>query len=240
MDSPTIQQLRTEWHALGTAPASSIACCRLAACEPAIADLNVNNLTELLITLLPTTGRLSRIDEAAAITAMLRSAGVDVLIPRAIIQALIPGILGLHRRIDVASGPWCNLDTFLADAISALWELTMSWSGTDRPYAAGDLLSAVHTRLRTLHRSERRHRSHLADTPDTLELLPATTGRTGEELLAVALTEATDCGMKTVDAAALYSTRVLGIPLNEVAGLTGMSVAHLRYRRRKAIAQLVA
>ena len=50
------------------------------------------------------------------IAAMLRSADVDALIPRAIIQALIPGVLALSRRIDVAGGPWCDLDAFYADA----------------------------------------------------------------------------------------------------------------------------
>ena len=74
-------------------------------------------------------------------------------------------LLALPRRIDVAGGPWCDLDAFHADAVSALWELTMSWSGAHRPYAAGDLLSAVRTRLRTLQASEHRHRSRQSGSP---------------------------------------------------------------------------
>jgi hypothetical protein len=165
MDSPTIQRLRSEWQALGTAPPSRAACHRLAESELVVASLEVGDLAELIAALSLSSDRLARHEAAAVITAMLRSAAVDGLIPRAIIQALIPGVLALSRRIDFAGGPWCDLDAFYADAISALWELTMSWSGSNRPYAAGDLLSAVRTRLRTLQASEYRHRSRQASTP---------------------------------------------------------------------------
>ena len=162
MDSPTIRQLRTEWQALGPAPHSRTACLRLAACEPVISHLQVNDLAELVDVLSLSSHRLSRNEAAAVIAAMLRSAGVDVLIARAIIQALIPGVVALSRRIDTADGPWCDLDHFFVDAISSLWEQTITWSGTTRPYAAGDLLSGVRTRLRTLQASERRHRCRRA------------------------------------------------------------------------------
>jgi DNA-directed RNA polymerase specialized sigma24 family protein len=171
---------------------------------------------------------------------MLRSADVDALVPRAIIEALIPGILALPRSLDMADGPWCDIDAFYGDAISALWELTTRWSGTHRPYAAGDLLSGVRTRLRTLQSSERRHRSRQSDTPGELDALPASIGRTGEELLAAALAEATGHGLTISDAAVLYATRVLGMSLTEVADIAGVPAGHLRWRRRNAIDRLVA
>jgi DNA-directed RNA polymerase specialized sigma24 family protein len=240
MDSPTIQRLRSEWQALGTAPPSRSACHRLAESEPAVAALGVDDLAQLISALSLSSDRLSRHDAAAVITAMLRSADVDALIPRAIIQALIPGVLALSRRIDIAGGPWSDLDAFYADAISALWELTMSWSGAHRPYAVGDLLSAVRTRLRTLQVSERRRRSHQTSTPDALDTLPASIGRTGEELLAAALADATGNGLSVTDGAILYATRVLGMSLGEVADLAEVPASHLRRRRRNAIDRLVA
>jgi DNA-directed RNA polymerase specialized sigma24 family protein len=240
MDSPTIQRLRSEWQALGTAPPSRSACHRLAEREPAVAALRVDNLAELIAALSLSSVRLSRHDAAGVITAMLRSADVDALIPRAIIQALIPGVLGLSRRIDIAGGPWSDLDAFYADAISALWELTMSWSGAYRPYAAGDLLSAVRTRLRTLQASEHRHRYRQASTPDALDTLPASIGRTGEELLAAAIADATGHGLNPTDAAVLYATRVLGMTFGEVADLAGIPAHHLRRRRRNAVGRMVA
>jgi hypothetical protein len=240
MDSPTIQRLRSEWQALGTAPPSRAACYRLAESEPVVAGLEVRDLAQLITALPLSSDRLSRHQAAAVIAAMLRSADVDALIPRAIIQALIPGVLALSRRIDVAGGPWCDLDAFYGDAISALWELTMSWSGANRPYAAGDLLSAVRTRLRTLQASEHRHRSRQTGTPDALDSLSAWSGRTGEELLAAALADATGNSLNVGDAAILYATRVLGMSLGEVADLAGIPAHHLRRQRRHAIERLVA
>jgi hypothetical protein len=240
MDSPTIQRLRSEWQALGTAPPSRSACHRLAESEPVVAALEVDDLAELISVLSLSSDRLSRHEAAAVITAMLRSADVDALISRAIIQALIPGVLALSRRIDIAGGPWCDLDAFYADAISALWELTMNWSGTYRPYAVGDLLSAVRTRMRTLQASEHRHRSRQASNPDALDILPASIGRTGQELLAAAITDATGNGLNVADGAILYATRVLGMSLGEVANLAGIPTHHLRRQRRSAIDRMVA
>jgi hypothetical protein len=240
MNSPTIRRLRTEWQAIGTTPQSIAACHRLAQCEPVVADLEVGNLAELVAALSLSSGRLSRNEAAEVITAMLRGADVDALVPRAIIEALIPGILALPRSLDLADGPWCDFDAFYGDAISALWELTTRWSGTHRPYAAGDLLSGVRTRLRTLQSSERRHRSRQSDTPGELDTLPASIGRTGEELLAAALAEAPGHGLKVADAAVLYATRVLGMSLTEVSQLAGIPPGQLRYRRRVAIDRLVA
>jgi hypothetical protein len=202
--------------------------------------LLVGDLAELVTALSPSTGRLSRNEAAAVIAAMLRGAGIDPLVPRAIIQALIPGILALPRRIDIDQGPWCDVDTFLADAISALWELTMEWSGTHRLYAAGDLLSGVRTKMRTLQTSERRYRSHQSGTSDALDILPASIGRSGEELLAAALTEATEDGLEVADAAVLYATRVLGMSVSEVADLADVPADYLRRQRRHAIERLVA
>ena len=240
MDSPTIRQLRTEWRALGTAPPSRTACQDLAACEPVISRLQVDDLAELVDVLSLSSHRLSRNEAAAVVAAMLRSAGVDVLIPRAIIQALIPGVVALSRLIDSADGPWSDLDHFFVDAISCLWEQIITWSGTTRPYAAGDLLSGVRTRLRTLQASERRHRCRRVDSPDALDLIPASIGRTGEELLAAELIEATGHRLTPTDASLLYSTAILGMSVAEVANHTGESVVRLRRRRRNVIAGLVA
>ena len=240
MDSPTIRLLRTEWQAIRTTPQSRTACLRLTACEPVIAHLQVNDLAELVDLLSLSSHRLSRNEAAAVIAAMLRSAGIDALIPRAIIQALIPGVVALSRRIDSADGPWSDLDQFFVDAISCLWEQIITWSGTTRPYAAGDLLSGVRTRLRTLQASERRHRCQRADSPGALDLIPASIGRTGEELVAAELVEATGHGLTPADATLLYSTAVLGMSVAEVADHTGESVLRLRRRRRNVIARLVA
>ena len=113
MDSPTIRQLRREWQALGTAPASRAACHRLAGRAPAVDRLGVDDLAELVAALSPSSARLTRNEAAAVIAAMLRSADVD---------ELISGGLALAQRFDISEGPWSDLDAFFSDAISCLWE----------------------------------------------------------------------------------------------------------------------
>ena len=130
MHSPSIQRLRIEWQITGTSPASRTACHRLAAHEPVVANLGVNNLAELVAAIAMPSTWLSPIEAANIIAAMLRSADVDPLIARAIIQALIPGVLALPRRFDRANGPWCDLDAFLVDAISNLWEQIIKFYDT--------------------------------------------------------------------------------------------------------------
>jgi DNA-directed RNA polymerase specialized sigma24 family protein len=73
-----------------------------------------------------------------------------------------------------------------------------------------------------------------------LDTLPASIGRTGEELLAAAIVDATGHGLTISDAAVLYATRVLGISLTEVADIAGVPPGQLRYRHRVAIDRLVA
>ncbi len=240
MDSQTIRQLRNEWRAIGTSRISRTACDRLAACEPVIARLDVDDLAGLVSALSLSSAALSRNDAAAVIAAMLHSATVDPLIPRAIIQALIPGILGLARQLDGTATPWCDLDSFYGDAVSCLFEQITTWSGTRRPYAAGDLLSGVRTKLRTLQISEARHGSRRLDTSAALEALPGSIGPSSEELLAASIHEAARDGLATSDAAVLYATRVLGLPLVEVAELTGVSARRLGRQRTHAVAFVVA
>ena len=240
MDSPTIRQLRSEWRALGSCGAARTACTRLAACEPVIAHLNVEDLAELVSALSTSSAALSRNEAAAVLAAMLKSATVDPLVPRAIIQALIPGILGLARRIDGTAGPWNDLDAFYGDAVSCLFEQITTWAGTLRPYAAGDLLSGVRVKLWTLHVSELRHRSRRLDSADALDTLPGSIGPSGEELLAASIIEATGDRLAASESAVLYATRVLGLSLRELAELTGISRHRLARGRSRAVTVVVA
>lgn len=205
-----------------------------------IARLGVNDLAELVTALSCSSGGLSRNEAAAVLAAMLKSATVDPLIPRAIIQALIPGILGLARRIDGTAGPWHDLDAFYGDAISCLFEQITTWSGTLCPYAAGDLLSGVRVKLWTLHVSELRHRSRRAGSADSLDTVPGSIGPSSEELLAAAIIEATENGLAASEGAVLYATGVLGLSLRELAELTGISRHRLARRRSRAITVVVA
>jgi hypothetical protein len=125
------------------------------------------------------------------------------------------------------------------DAISCLFEQITTWVGTLRPCAAGDFLSGVRTKLRMLQINESRHRTRRLVTCDGLDAQPGSIGPSGEELLASIL-EAAGEGLAASDAAVLYAARVLGLPLVEVAELTGISVRRLGRRRNHAVAFVVA
>jgi hypothetical protein len=205
-----------------------------------IARLDVDDLAGLVSALSLSSAVLSRNGSAAVIAAMLHGATIDSLIPRAIIQALIPGILGLARRIDATAPPWNDLDTFYGDAVSCLFEQITTWSGTLRPYAAGDLLSGVRVKLWTLHVSELRHRSRRLDSSDSLDTVQGSIGPCGEELLATAIIEATENGLPASQGAVLYATAVLGLSLRELAELTGISRHRLARGRSRAVTVVVA
>jgi len=137
----------------------------------------------------------------------------DALIPRAIIKRSSLVVLALfptHRRCRPDRG--ADLDAFYADAVSALWELTMSWSGAYRPYAAGDLLSQSVLELRTAAGPASIGTALGRPVPPT----PWTASRHGavaraKELLAAALADAIEHGLNLADAAVLLRTRVLGM-----------------------------
>src|ERR1017187_8757964 len=77
MDSPTIRQLRREWQALGTVPASRAACHRLAGRAPAVDRLEVDDLAELVAALSPSSARLTR-NEAAAVLYAISVLGLSL------------------------------------------------------------------------------------------------------------------------------------------------------------------
>ena len=79
-----------------------------------------------------------------------------------------PGGSGSRHSGDAEGCSRWGLDAFLADAVSCLWKQITIWSGIIRPYAVGDLLSGVRTRLRTPGTCERRYRSDYAGNPDAL------------------------------------------------------------------------
>jgi hypothetical protein len=71
------------------------------------------------------------------------------LLPRFLLQALVPGLLNVAKKLDWGQGgPWENGTEFWAELMAELWAVMADWSGTYRQYAASDLLNAVRMRLR--------------------------------------------------------------------------------------------
>lgn len=242
-----IDQLTRHWAADGRSAASVAALDRLAAAEPSIAALGAHDLGDVVVYVgnrsdHPSSRGASMPAAAAVIQAMLRSQHVHPLIPRAILQAMLPGLVGVARRLAWgAGGEWPDGGAFFVDLLTTTWETIVEWSGDDRPYAVLDLLSAVRCRMR---RQLMRHRAvveHHTPAPDAgASTATCSPGSSDLDELARALDEAVAGGLDTTDASVLYAHRVLGYTLTELSALTGRSRRYLSERRDRATQALTA
>lgn len=243
-----IDQLARHWEADSRTAASATALQLLAEVEPMVAALGARDLGDLVDSLREGSDRSGgrrgaiRPQAPAVIQAMLRSQHVHPLVPRAILQAMLPGLVGVARRLAWgAGGEWPDGGAFFVDLLTTAWETIVEWSGQDRPYAVPDLLSAVRCRLR---RQLLRHRvtvEHHAPPPDD-SVVGCSPGCGASDLdeLAQAIDEAELGGLDSVDASILYAHRVLGYTLTELSALTGRSRRYLSERRDRAAAVLTA
>lgn len=241
-----MDQLTRDWQATCHASASRHALRLLAEKEPVVERLHqegVRDLGDLVAALRRERCELTSEDASAVIRAMLRSEHVHPLVSRALLQALLPGLVSVARRLTWGSGgEWPDGGAFFVDLIATAWEVIAEWAGHDRQYAVLDLLSAVRCRLR---RQLLRHRA--ACERSAGELDPARAGTTpfrrGEsdlDELAHAIVDAAQSGIETYDVSVLYAHRVLGYTLSELSEMTGHSRRHLGTRRDRAVHAVTA
>lgn len=239
-----IERLQADWDAQRGSQESAAALRRLAAAEPAIAALGASDLFDVVAWLRRARGSgPPAVAAAEVVRAMLRSAGVDPLVPRAVLQALLPGLVGVARRLSWGrGGDWGTPPAFFADLMATTWELIADWSGEDRPYAVLDLLSAARCRMRRELQRGRAlgRRTVVGLDPMTLRPDPWRRGPTDLDELARALEDLAECDAHRADAAVLYAHRVLGYSITELARRTGRSRRHLGERRDRATQLLTA
>ena len=238
-----IDQLHADWAGCCHTQAARQAASALAAAEPDIALTGATDLGELVDWLETRQGARERAQAAAVIRAMIRSQSLDPLVPRTLLQAVLPGLVGVARRLSWGSGgEWRDGGQFFGDVVTTAWEVICDWSGDDRPYAVLDLLSAVRCRLR---RQVERHRQALARAGDALEedrvpTVGLSSGFSDLDVLARSIDELEGAGLDPIDGAILYGNRVLGLSIAELAERSGLSRFRVEHRRSKAIAALTA
>jgi hypothetical protein len=238
-----IDRLNAEWAGVGSSPESREAFAKLAAVEPVIAALGVVDLGSLVDRLRSASGALGRADAACAFRAMLRSQSVHHLVPRAVLQAVVPGLVAVARRLGWGvGGDWEDGGAFFADLVATAWEVIIDWSGEDRQYAILDVLSAVRCRARRQMLRQRDARGQLElgleDDDDLLGHGGSTTSDL--DLLAQAIDDLRGRGLDPSDAAVIYGNRILGLSIAELAELTGRTRRHLTQSRQRAAQQLCA
>ena len=238
-----IDHLRTEWEVMSRSPQSRQALRSLAAAEDRVAAVGGEHLGDLVAALRRAHGATARARAAGVVQAMLRSQEVHPLVPRAILQAVVPGLVTVARRLRWGEGgDWQDGGAFFADLLATAWEVIVSWSGQDRDYAVLDLLSAVRCRLRRQVVGQRTsaERVQLGLGEDETHLAGESPGASGPELLARAIEDLRGRGLHPADAAVLYGHQVLGLTMTELARMTGRTRRQLDRRRHRALQRLCA
>lgn len=237
-----IDQLTLDWIALGRSPESRLAMERLSEREPSVAAIGANDLDELVKSMRAAIGAPEASWAPAVVQAMLRSQSVHPLVSRAMLQALIPGLVTVARRLGWGSGgDWIDGGTFFSDLLTTAWEVVSDWSGQDRPYALPDLLSAVRCRMRRQILTSRVEREvPLGPDLDRHLAVHAMPGVSDLDILAKAIQDLSGTNIDRTDAAVLYGNRVLGFSMTELSRMTGRSRRFLTERRRRAESLLCA
>ncbi len=250
-----IEQLNSEWRTLGRSPAAVRALQYLADRDQTVSALvrgGPDGPTPLAAPACATpcdlidymrhaTGSRAREEAAALIRTMLREAPGDALIVRFLIQALLPGLLTVAKRLRWGQGgDWDDGSEFFSETLSVTWMVLFDWSGQDRPYAVLDLLSAIRCRMRRqlFHAKDQRQlQVHMAP---GLSEPRATHSETDLEVLARTLIELRQEGMKAEDVEVLYAHHVLGFSIAELAKVTGRDRRSLYAGRDRGVRRLCA
>jgi DNA-directed RNA polymerase specialized sigma24 family protein len=186
-------------------------------------------------------GRAAREEAARLVRVLLREAGTHPFVPRLLVQALLPGLITVAGKLRWGQGgDWQDGEEFFCELLTTTWCVIEEWAGQDRPYAVGDLLSAIRCRIRRqLFRAKDQARRVFLTELDEV----ADRGATAETLLdelARAVVDERGQGMPLDEAQVLYGHSVLGYSMTELAVLTGRDRRGLSARRDRARRRLCA
>jgi hypothetical protein len=247
-----IEQLNGEWRTLGRSRTAVQALNLLADSDPLVAVLVRGSADgsrppvcvtpcDLIDYMRQTSGRRSREEAAALVRIMLREAPGDALIVRFLIQALLPGLLSVAKRLRWGQGgDWDDGSEFFSETLSVTWMVLFEWSGQDRPYAVLDLLSAIRCRMRRqLFRAKDQQQLQVHMIPGVSEPRVGHS-ETDLEVLARTLIDLQREGMRAEDVEVLYAHHVLGFSISELAEVTGRDRRSLYAQRHRGVRRLCA
>jgi hypothetical protein len=203
-----LDDLRTEWRHLGRSQPARRSVAALRAAHPPLAETRAEDLCDVVELLEPRSG-LSQLERAQLAAALLACADRDPLLVRTLLQTLLPGLVAVARRLDWGRGRAEDPASFLADLITAAYEVIAEWAGQQRPYAAPDLLNAVRCRMRRRLVAERPRHLVPLDALGAEEPASPVADSPGEQDLEGLLAELDASGQR-LGAIALYGREVLG------------------------------
>ena len=227
MDRVPLDRLEREWQALQGGPLAA----RLRAWGHGEPALSAFASADALIRFLHS--RAPGLDKDAVLNGLLARARTDPLAARVVLQALLPGLKGLARRMFLEADEAGQLWQLL---LASAWERIRTYPLERRPrrIAANLLLDTMRATLDELAR-ERRRRGEL---PASALVASAATPPAGdvETLLARAVAAA---AISTGEAELILRTRIDEAPLATVAREFGVSYNVLRVRLQRAERRLL-
>jgi hypothetical protein len=236
-----IDQMAAEWHWAGRAPSSVRVLRAVASRDAELGRLVLGGETEpppcptpfdVVAHMRQAKGRAEREAAAHLVRVLLREACGDPFVGRMLVQALVPGLVGVAAALRWGrGGEWQDRGEFFAELVTTTWTVLSEWSGQDRPYAVLDLLSAIRCRLRRqLFRAKDLQARSAGGAAPALDEQPAPPESDLDRVTALLL-ELHREGMCTEDVQVLYAQHVLGYSIAELSAMTGRDRRALYARR---------
>lgn len=232
-----LDQLRLEWKVLARSKASREAADLLAQRSKPLQRCVISDLRDVLAALEPN-GPLSVNERAEVARDLLASIRLHPLFARTLLQTLLPGIVTVARKLRWGAGTGDDPSAFLADLITAAYELITEWAGQERPYAAPDLLNALRCRMR--RRIIPASTNEIVSTP-LIEADAENQASTRHDHVAelAELIVAHRSELDPLGATALYGREVLGYSYRELSAMTGASQKRLAHAGREVARRIV-
>ncbi len=239
-----IDHMNAEWRTMGRSPGATRALHAAAGLDAGLGVLVLGTDEappscptpfDLVEHLRRASGRSGREEAARLLRVLLRHASDEAFLQRTLVQALLPGLVTVARRLRWGrGGEWQDSEEFFGELVSTAWVVVKEWSGQDRPYAVLDLLSAVRCRLRRqLFRAKGTSERTIALEPDAAEGLE-TRGESDLEQLARLVIELHHDGVPLEEIEVLYAHHVLGYSMSELASISGRDRRALYARQERA------
>jgi DNA-directed RNA polymerase specialized sigma24 family protein len=250
-----IDQMDVEWRSIGRTRSAIRALQEVARRDPGLGRLVFGDgdgdaggtpapcptPCDLVVNMRRATGRVQREEAARLVRVLLREAGADPFIPRLLVQALLPGLIGVAGKLRWGrGGDWQDGEEFFCELLATTWCVIAEWAGQDRPYAVRDLLSAIRCRARRQLFRAKELASRVTAIGEKDVRDRGTTAETLLDELARALIDERGQGMALDEAQVLYGHNVLGYSIAELAALTGRDRRALYTRRNRARRRLCA
>ena len=173
--------------------------------------------------------------------ALLRVAADDRTAGRAVLQAVLPALVGLTHRLPFGAWtPWPDSDQLDQETVAIAWEQVARLGGTSPRWPAMTVVNATWERLRTVRAQHLRRSQSLVDlTEAAAAAVPTAEPSPADQLMAI-LAEAVRRGaLDEPSATLIFRTRVAGDTPAEVAAQSGRH-AKAVYKQRDRAEQALA